>query len=191
MGFNELIVLAALALSGAAVAAPVVLQEPQPVPPSATEGVPSTPQANAAEHGDQLKAEPHSEAKTEATQKKAARRSVRARHRAKRPPASGGAPRKIVVREGGVDEPATQIVTNIAPAEATRRRQDTEQLLNSTGEILKRLATRPLDAERQETVTQVRNYVGAARAALKEGDISRASTLASKASLLAEDLEKH
>jgi hypothetical protein len=78
----------------------------------------------------------------------------------------------------------------MAPEEASRQRQNTEHLLNSTDEALKRLATRTLDAERQETVLQIHTYVGDARSALKEGDISRASTLALKANLLADDLEK-
>jgi len=40
-------------------------------------------------------------------------------------------------------------------------------------------------------VGQVRNYMGGARSALQEGDVRRASTLAEKARLLAEDLVRH
>lgn len=116
--------------------------------------------------------------------------STRKRH--KHPvPAPDGTPRKVVVREGGASEPASQIAPDISPAEAVRQRQNAEQLLGSTDEQLKRLAGRTFDAERQETVGQIRNYMDDARSALKEGDVGRANTLAQKAHLLADDLVKH
>ena len=102
-----------------------------------------------------------------------------------------GAPRKIVVREGGASEPAAQIAPGMSPAEATRQRQNAERLLGSTDDKLKRLAGRRLDARQQETVGQIRNYMDVARSALKEGDVRRANTLAQKAHLLSEDLTKH
>lgn len=112
----------------------------------------------------------------------------RRRKRAAAAPSSG--PRKIVVREGGADEPTAQIVPGITPADASRQRQNAEQLLGSTDVQLKPLAGRALDAQQQEMLAQIRNYVEGARSALKEGDVRRASTLAEKAHLLAEDLVK-
>jgi hypothetical protein len=106
-------------------------------------------------------------------------------------PARDGAPRKIVIREGGASEPAAQIAPGITPAEATRQRQNAEQLLGSADGQLKQLAGRTLDARQQETAGQIRNYMEGARSALKEGDVRRANTLAEKAHLLAEDLVKH
>lgn len=100
-------------------------------------------------------------------------------------------PRKIVVREGGASEPTAQIVTGMSADEANRQRQESEKWLTSAEENLNRLDGRTLDAQQQETVSQIHNYVGGARSALKEGDISRGHTLALKASLLAEDLVKH
>lgn len=102
-----------------------------------------------------------------------------------------GAPRKIVVREGGAVEPAAQIAPGLTPAEATRQRQNAERLLGTTDDRLKQLAARTLDGRQQETVGQIRNYVVGARSALKEGDVRRAGTLAEKAHLLVEDLVKH
>ncbi|MGB9204103.1 MAG: hypothetical protein WCB94_09060 [Terriglobales bacterium] len=102
-----------------------------------------------------------------------------------------GAPRRIVVREGGATEPAEQIMPGMSPAEATRQRQNAEQWLASTDDQLKRLAESTLDARQQDTVGQIRNYMEGARTALQEGDVRRASTLAQKAHLLAEDLVKH
>jgi len=114
---------------------------------------------------------------------------------AKRPkravPAPDGAPRKIVVRKGGASEPAARIAPGMTPAEAARQRQNAEQLLGSTGDRLKQLAGRVLNAQQQETAAQARNYMEGARAALQEGDLRRASTLAEKAHLLVDDLAKH
>lgn len=105
--------------------------------------------------------------------------------------APDGAPRKIVVRQGGASEPAALIAPDIPPAEAIRARQSAERLLGATGDQLKQLAGRTLDAPQLETVGQIRNYMNGARSALQEGDVRRASTLAQKAHLLSEDLVKH
>jgi hypothetical protein len=114
------------------------------------------------------------------------------RKRRKRTASSpNGAPRKIVVREGGATEPAEQIVPGMTPQEATRQRKNAEQWLSSTDGQLKQLASRTLGARQQDTVGQIRNYMDGARTALHEGDVRRASTLAQKAHLLAEDLVKH
>ena len=117
--------------------------------------------------------------------------SVTTKHRKRTTPAPDSGPRRIVVREGGASEPAAQIVPGMPPAEAARQRQNAENLLGSTGDQLKQLAGRTLDAQQQETVGQIRNYMEGARAALKEGDVQRASTLAEKGHLLADDLVKH
>ena len=112
------------------------------------------------------------------------------KRRKRNAPTPDGAPRKIVVREGGASEPAAQIAPGMTPAEATRQRHNAEQLLGATDDKLKRLAGRTLDAKQQETVGQIRNYMEGARSALKEGDVRRANTLAQKAHLLSEDLVK-
>jgi hypothetical protein len=104
---------------------------------------------------------------------------------------SSGAPKKIVVREGGANEPTAQIVTGMAPEEADRQRGEAELVLSTTSETLKEIAPRPLDAGQQEIVSQIYNYIKNSRAALKEGDIPRAHTLAIKAGLLADDLARH
>lgn len=113
------------------------------------------------------------------------------KHRRRAAPAPDGTPKRIVVREGGASEPAAQIAPGMTPEEAARERQNTEQLLGSTGVQLTDLASRTLDVRQQETVEQIRNYMDGARVALKDGDVRRANTLATKAHLLAEDLVKH
>jgi hypothetical protein len=114
------------------------------------------------------------------------------RKRRKHPqPAPDGAPKKVVVREGGARPPAAQIAPGIAPGEAASQRRNAERLLGSADDKLKLIAGRTLDAGQQEVVGQIRNYMVGARSALKEGDVRRANTLAQKAHLLVEDLAKH
>ncbi len=113
------------------------------------------------------------------------------KHRKTTSKAPHGAPRKIVIREGGATEPAERIAPGMTPAESIRQRQDAERLLGAADDQLKRLAGRPLDARQQEMAGQIRNYIEGASSALQEGDLRRASTLALKANLLAEDLAKH
>jgi hypothetical protein len=155
----------------------------EPAPAETTPAAPANPQTPA---------EGKKASKSVAKEKVGAGSATGTRKRRKRTaPAPDGAPRKIVVREGGAREPAAQIAPGMTPAEATRQRQNAEQLLGSTDNKLKRLAGRTLDARQQEMVGQIRNYMGGARSALKEGDSRRASTLAQKAHLLSEDLAKH
>ena len=106
-------------------------------------------------------------------------------------PAPPGGPRKIVVPHAGASEPAEQIVPGMTPSEAARQRQTAESWLGSTDAQLKQLAERQLNSQQQETMGQIRNYLTGARGALQEGDVRRASTLAEKAHLLADDLVRH
>jgi len=126
-----------------------------------------------------------------ATKKTNGSTSANTKRRKRAAPLRDGSPRRIVVREGGASEPAAQIAADLTPAEAARQRQDAERLLGSADGQLKLLAGRTLDPRQQETVGQIRNYMGGARSALQEGDLWRANTLAQKAHLLADDLVKH
>jgi len=175
--------------------APAKTPPPEQVPAETTPAASANPPTPAAE-----KKAPDDEAKQKMKAAPAGGTSARGpsgtsskgtrKHR-KRTPAPNGAPRKIVVREGGATEPAAQIAPGMTLVEATRQRRDAEQWLASTGDQLKQLAERALDARQQETVGQIRNYMEGARSALQEGDVRRANTLALKAHLLAADLVKH
>lgn len=147
-----------------------------PAKPAATDGAPAKPQA-----APSPAAVPKHPAKATPKRRKPASTKTQ--------PSDG--PKKIVVREGGAREPAEQMAPDITPAEALRQRQNAEQWLGSVDDRLKQLASRRLDAPQQEAVGQIRNYAQGARSALKEGDVRRASTLAEKAHLLAEDLIRH
>lgn len=102
-----------------------------------------------------------------------------------------GEPRKVVIRRGGVSEPATQIIPGMTLEDSNRQRQQSLELLAAADSDLKKLAARNLNSSQQETVSQIHHYVDVARSALDEGDIQRAHTLAQKAQLLSDDLVKH
>ncbi|MGO8983162.1 MAG: hypothetical protein ACLPHI_13765 [Terriglobales bacterium] len=119
----------------------------------------------------------------------AAKGSTKHSARAAQEPA--GAPRKVVIRNGGAVEPAEQIIPGMTPAEAVRERENAERWLSSTDLQLTQLGARDLGQQQQETVSQIRNYMDGARSALKDGDVRRAGTLAEKAHLLSDDLAKH
>jgi hypothetical protein len=163
-----------------------------PVGQAPAEGVPPAPvgpQAQAAETKTT-----HSLTKTK-PKKRLHAASASASARTQRPKrvaqARSDPPRKVVVREGGAREPAAQIAPGMTPAEASRQRQNAEQLLGSTDGQLKQLEGRTLNDRQQETVGQIHNYLKVARSALQEGDVGRASTLAQKAYWLSDDLVKH
>ena len=169
-----------------------------PAPPTApAEQAPAQTTPAAGEKAPESAATGKEKGKTEATPAStgtASGTTKRRKHTVPAPtpaPTPEGAPRKIVVRQGGAREPAAQIAPGMTPAEAARQRQNAEQLLGSTDDQLKQLAGRTLDVRQQETAGQIRNYMDGARTALKEGDLRRASTLAQKAHLLAEDMVKH
>lgn len=135
---------------------------------------------------------PDTATKTEPKKKlHAASASARTQRPKRVSPSPADSPRKVVVREGGAREPAAQIAPGMSPAEASRERQNAEQLLGSADGQLKQLEGRPLNDRQQETVGQIHNYLKVARSALKEGDVGRAGTLAQKAYLLSDDLVKH
>ncbi|MGA9527911.1 MAG: hypothetical protein WBS24_07345 [Terriglobales bacterium] len=164
--------------------------EPASQEPRSQEPAAQNPNPPAAKNGADAKPEG-----TTAGSAPPARAKPPAKPRPKRSPphasASDLAPKKVVVRRGGASEPSAQIVTGMTPQEALARQQEAEKALDAADESLKRVLGRPLDAQQEETVSQIHNYIGHARSALKEGDISRGYTLAVKANLLAEDLVKY
>jgi glycerate-2-kinase len=78
----------------------------------------------------------------------------------------------------------------MSPEQAAKHRQLTEQYLNSVQDDLRQMLGRSLNQTQQQTVSQIHNYVIGSQAALVDGDLTRARTLAYKAHLLADDLAK-
>jgi hypothetical protein len=187
------------ATANSSVQVPAAPKENAPEQKSPPENVPAeqTPQAPAAEPSPAAPENPQAPSEEQKALPPPAKKTTtgsaspvrKRRKRPARPPETP--PQKVVVREGGAREPAAQIAPGLTPEEATRERRNAERWLGSTDDQLKQLADRPLDAQKRETVGQIRNYMDGARSALKEGDVRRASTLAQKAHLLSEDLLKH
>ena len=97
-------------------------------------------------------------------------------------------PTKIIVRHGGTSEPSIQLAPSTD--QAAKQRNIVNQLLGATDANLKQIASKQLSATQQSTVGQIRDYEQQSRAAVSDGDLERARTLAWKAELLSEDLVK-
>ena len=93
-----------------------------------------------------------------------------------------------VVRNGGTKEPTVDFSATKSPQEVKQRTDSINQLLDKTEADLKSISGRTLTAAQQETISQIKMYTQQARAALADGDLERAQTLASKGSVLAADL---
>lgn len=114
------------------------------------------------------------------------------------PPAggSGGSPAqkpcphpKVVVRNGGTEEPTLQLKGGDA-AEQAASQHSTEQLTQVAEENLKKIAERQPTPNQRDTVSQIRQFIDQSRAAVAAGDLDRAHNLALKARLLSDELLK-
>jgi hypothetical protein len=94
------------------------------------------------------------------------------------------------VRQGGTSEPSIQLAGGADGDQATGQRNATNQMLGSTDANLKKLAGRDLNANQQDMVNQVRQFMQQSKTAVDAGDFERARTLAWKAQLLSEELLK-
>lgn len=63
-------------------------------------------------------------------------------------------------------------------------------MLGTTDANLKQIAGRQLSATQQDMVNQIRQFMDQSKAAVVDGDLERARTLAWKAQLLSEELVK-
>jgi hypothetical protein len=114
------------------------------------------------------------------------------KHSAQQTPSQAPAePHKVVVHKGSIGEPKAQLAPGMTEEQANHNRQNAKQLLASTENNLQTLSGRTLNASQQDTVGQIRNYMGLARTALGKNDPQRARNLAFKAHLLSDDLVKH
>ena len=63
-------------------------------------------------------------------------------------------------------------------------------MLDTTEANLKKIGDRQLNTEQQDMVTQIHQFMNQSKAAVGDGDLERARTLAWKAQLLSEELVK-
>ena len=105
--------------------------------------------------------------------------------------ASSGEPGKVVVRNGGARDDSVRLSPGASQEQDLHDRENTAQLLATTGENLKRISGRQLSPAQQGTLDQIHTYIRQAKSASDAGDLARAHTLAFKAHLLSDDLAKH
>jgi hypothetical protein len=99
-------------------------------------------------------------------------------------------PPKVVIKNGGSDEPAVQLKGDTTAEQASQQLYTTEQLTAATQENLKKLAGRQLSASQKEMVSQVKEFMEQSSKALAAGDLQRGHNLAMKAQLLSDELVK-
>jgi hypothetical protein len=101
------------------------------------------------------------------------------------------APPKVVVKNGGTTDPAEKISPSVSQQQASTQRQNSGQLLASTGANLEKISGRQLTTSQQDMVKQIRQYMEQAKAAGDAGDLEREHNFALKADLLSAELVKH
>lgn len=79
---------------------------------------------------------------------------------------------------------------DVSSPEATRDRQSTNQLLDTTENQVKKLEGQTLSSDQHSVLMQIKSYIAQSRKAITDGDYERASNLAKKAQLLTEELVK-
>ena len=94
------------------------------------------------------------------------------------------------MRQGGTAEPSIQLAGGPPSGQASSKRDSVNQLLGATDQNLKKIAAQTLSANQLETTTQIRQFVDQSKAALADGDLERARTLAWKAKTLSDDLAR-
>jgi hypothetical protein len=97
-------------------------------------------------------------------------------------------PKKVVVKNGGSDEPPVELKGDTPPAKASNDLLSTEQLHLATEDNLKKIAGRQLSPNQQEMVNQIKQFMDQSKAALADGDLERGHNLAMKARLLSDEL---
>ncbi len=106
-------------------------------------------------------------------------------------PAPAGDFSKKIVRNGGVSDPEITFEPSMTPQRMLQEADETKQLIAGTETNLKLIVARGPDAERQDVIGEVKNYIGLARSSLDSGDVERAHKLAMKASVLTDDMVRH
>jgi hypothetical protein len=95
-----------------------------------------------------------------------------------------------VVHNGGTIEPAIQITSGVDAEKASSQRWTTDQLVGSTEDNLKKITGRQMNADQQEMLNQIHQFLDQSKAAIDAGDIERGHNLAMKARLLSDELAK-
>ncbi len=100
-------------------------------------------------------------------------------------------PSKVIVQQGGTADKSIQLAGAGAGSGTSSNSKDTaNQMLAATESNLKRLSGQQLSSNQQDMVSQIRQFMEQSKAAVGDGDMERARTLAWKAQVLSEELVK-
>ena len=110
------------------------------------------------------------------------------------PTTDGGAatncpPSKVIVQQGGTSDSSIQLAGGAGGTKSPQR-DTANQMLAATEANLKKISAQQLNANQQDMVTQIRQFMQQSKAAVADGDLERARTLAWKAQLLSDELVK-
>lgn len=98
-------------------------------------------------------------------------------------------PSKVIVRQGGTSDTSIQLA-GAEPGTTSNQRNTANQMLAATESNLKKIAGQQLSSNQQDMVSQIRQFMEQSKAAVGDGDLERARTLAWKAQVLSEELVK-
>jgi hypothetical protein len=99
-------------------------------------------------------------------------------------------PPKVVVQHGGTSETSIQVAGSATGEQTSQQRNTANEMLDVANGNLKKISGRQLSPEQQDMVSQIHQFMDQSKAAVKDGDLERARTLAWKAQLLSEELVK-
>ena len=95
-------------------------------------------------------------------------------------------PAKVIVRHGGTAD--TNVQLSGPGAQSPPKQETANQLLGPTEANLKKIEGRQLSSSEQDMVNQIRQFMKQSKAAVVDGDLERARTLAWKSQVLSEEL---
>jgi hypothetical protein len=99
-------------------------------------------------------------------------------------------PSKVIVKQGGTADPSIQLAGGAGSKQTSQERDTAKQMLGTTEANLKQIAGRQLTSNQEDMVTQIKQFMEQSKAAVADGDLDRARTLAWKAQVLSEELVK-
>ena len=98
-------------------------------------------------------------------------------------------PSKVIVQQGGTSDSSIQLAGGAGGTKSPQR-DTANQMLAATEANLKKISAQQLNANQQDMVTQIHQFMQQSKAAVADGDLERARTLAWKAQLLSDELVK-
>ena len=94
------------------------------------------------------------------------------------------------MQHGGTSEPSIQVAGGATGEQTSQQRNTANEMLDVANGNLKKISGHQLTSEQQDMVNQIHQFMDQSKAAVTDGDLERARTLAWKAQILSEELVK-